>query len=77
MKELEEKASDLLYVHSIINPFHDDEEDIEHAIQSVNYTIETLENLIIKIDTDANSYLSTRDALIEQIELKKILEGRL
>jgi hypothetical protein len=74
MKELEQKALDLLYNHSIINPLHNDEEDIKHAIQSVNHTIDILEKLqkVFK-----RGYLCVNELLDEQIELKKILEGRL
>jgi hypothetical protein len=75
MKELEQKALDLLYNHSIINPFHDDGEDVKHAIQSVNYTIELLENR--KKDQNFVICIILNEAINEQIELKKILEGRL
>jgi hypothetical protein len=75
MKELEQKALDLLYNHSIINPLHNDEEDIKHAIQSVNYTIELLENR--KKDQNFVICIILNEAINEQIELKKILENRL
>jgi hypothetical protein len=76
MKELEQKALDLLYNHSIINPLHNDEEDIKHATQSVNHTIYTLKKLkkVMAYKVDA---LNIEEAINEQIELKKILEGRL
>lgn len=86
MKELEEKASDLLQTFEDLyyNTIDDNTDGVnarilatQCAIQSVNHTIETLQKLIDKIDIDVNSYLSTHDALKEQIQLKKILEGRL
>ena len=44
------------------------------AIQSVNHTIETLQRLDVNT---SNAILEVSDAIAEQLELKKILEGRL
>jgi hypothetical protein len=48
---------------------------IKCAIQSVNYTIELLENR--KKDQNFVICIILNEAINEQIELKKILEGRL
>jgi hypothetical protein len=43
MKELEEKAEQLIEKHYKPMPFQTKTEVVEHAIQSVNHTIETLQ----------------------------------
>jgi hypothetical protein len=81
MKELEQKAEIL----RIIKKYRDGEyldvgvNEIYNlcAIQSVNHTIETLENLRKKHkEYKHNTYIISEE-LNEQIELKNILEGRL
>ena len=84
MEELEQKADELIKKHL---PFartwdcywdepSEEKNDIKSAIQSVNYTIGVLERSISDIadlyDKDVISIY-----IDEQIELKKILEGRL
>jgi hypothetical protein len=90
MKELEEKADKLVEKFKSITSYkyqeyagahysifeHDKETLTQCAIQSVNHTIYTLKKLkkVMAYKVDA---LNIEEAINEQIELKKILEGRL
>lgn len=71
MKELEQKAIFLWMQHHRVNMAESKENIYKHAIQSVNYTIETLERVYCR------EWNNVKDLYNEQIELKKILEGRL
>ena len=79
MKELEQKADELVSKHL---PFaktwdcywdepSEEKNEIKSAIQSVNHTIVVLESIKHQIDEDNYQFI-----INEQIELKKILEGR-
>ncbi len=84
MKELEEKADELIdkfrkYVDSeggetsfTYSKRQETKNATKSAIQSVNHTIEVLESIKHQIDEDNYQFI-----INEQIELKKILEGRL
>ena len=89
MKELEQKAEQLiekqrLYLGEVYSDAIEydqmklDDKDIIHScIMGVNHTIETLEKVL---QEEKNLYGGNRiisEHLDEQIELKKILEGRL
>jgi len=77
MKELEEKADEMLRQNGHYADFYRVEKaDIHLAIQSVSHTIYTLKKLkkVMAYKVDA---LNIEEAINEQIELKKILEGRL
>jgi hypothetical protein len=87
MKELEEKAEQLiekqrLYLGEVYSDAIEydqmklDDKDIIHScIMGVNYTIELLENR--KKDQNFVICIILNEAINEQIELKKILEGKL
>jgi hypothetical protein len=85
MKELEQKAERLIdtfrrYVDDEIDGEHafqySKEQETKNAIQSVNHAIYILKKLkkVMAYKVDA---LNIEEAINEQIELKKILEGRL
>ena len=84
MKEFKQKAQNLIDKHLPFAKTWDcywdepskEKNEIKSAIQSVNHAIYTLKKLkkVMAYKVDA---LNIEEAINEQIELKKILEGRL
>jgi phosphosulfolactate phosphohydrolase-like enzyme len=71
MKDLKKIADELVESFAKIERYELSNENILQAIQSVNHTISVLEK-----ENDIN-YCTLEHIIAEQLELKKILEGRL
>jgi hypothetical protein len=84
MKELEQKALDLIDKHlpnvrgADSYNYNLDDMNVflskQHSIESVNYALEVLNNVLPYVYF--NNEEAVKSVINEQIELKKILEGR-